>query len=61
MLKPETLAAMFAPQYQPDPRILGLGLAFFPGNTGGHTVLEHEGVVPAFTFGEAVGGAGRRG
>ncbi|MGH8838819.1 MAG: serine hydrolase domain-containing protein, partial [Jiangellaceae bacterium] len=49
VLKPETLAAMFAPQYQPDPRIPGLGLAFFRGNTGGRTVLEHQGVVPAFT------------
>jgi hypothetical protein len=49
VLKPETLAAMFAHQYQPDPRIPGLGLAFFRGNAGGRTVLEHQGLVPAFT------------
>jgi CubicO group peptidase (beta-lactamase class C family) len=49
VLRPTALAAMFAPQYQPDPRIPGLGLAFFRGTAGGHTVLEHQGVVPAFT------------
>jgi hypothetical protein len=49
VLEPETLAAMFAPQYQPDPRIPGLGLAFFRGNAGGHPVVEHQGLVPAFT------------
>jgi CubicO group peptidase (beta-lactamase class C family) len=49
VLKPHTQATMFAPQYQPDPRIPGVGLAFFRGNTGGHTALEHQGVVPAFT------------
>ena len=49
VLKPATLATMFEPQYQPDPRIPGLGLAFFRGIAGGHAVLEHQGVVPAFT------------
>jgi CubicO group peptidase (beta-lactamase class C family) len=49
VLKPETMASMFAAQYQPDPRIPGLGLAFFRGTAGGHRVLEHQGVVPAFT------------
>ena len=49
VLKPSTLAQMFAPQYQPDARVPGLGLAFFRGNAGGHAVLEHQGVVPAFT------------
>jgi CubicO group peptidase (beta-lactamase class C family) len=49
VLEPATLATMFEPQYQPDPRIPGLGLAFFRGNAGGHAVLEHQGVVPAFT------------
>ena len=28
VLKPATLASMFAPQYQPHPRIPGMGLAF---------------------------------
>lgn len=49
VLKPATLATMFERQYQPDPRIPGLGLAFFRGSAGGHAVLEHQGVVPAFT------------
>jgi CubicO group peptidase (beta-lactamase class C family) len=49
VLKPSTLAQMFAPQFQPDPRVPGLGLAFFRGNAGGHAALEHQGVVPAFT------------
>lgn len=48
MLKPDTLATMFAPQYQPDPRIPGMGLAFFRGDSGGHLVVEHEGILPGF-------------
>ena len=48
VLKPETLAMMFAPQYQPDPRVPGLGLAFFRGDLGGHAVVEHQGVLPGF-------------
>lgn len=46
VLRPQTLAAMFAPQYQPDPRLPGLGLAFFRARLGGHTVVEHQGVLP---------------
>ncbi|HXV94414.1 MAG TPA: serine hydrolase domain-containing protein [Pseudonocardia sp.] len=49
VLEPSTLATMFQPQYRPDPRVPGLGLAFFRGTAGGHAVLEHQGVVPAFT------------
>ena len=30
-LQPETLATMFQPHYQPDPRIPGMGLGFFRG------------------------------
>ncbi len=48
ILKPATLATMFEPHYQPDPRIPGMGLAFFRGNAGGHPVIEHQGVVPGF-------------
>jgi CubicO group peptidase (beta-lactamase class C family) len=48
VLKPVTLAAMFEPHYQPDPRIPGMGLAFFRGNAGGHPVVEHQGIVPGF-------------
>jgi len=49
VLKPETLASMFAPQYQPDPRLPGVGLAFFRGEIGGHLVVEHDGLVPGFS------------
>jgi CubicO group peptidase (beta-lactamase class C family) len=49
ILHPETLASMFAPQYRPDPRIPGMGLAFFRDEVGGHLVVEHEGLVPGFS------------
>ncbi len=49
VLEPETLASMFAPQYQPDPRLPGVGLAFFRGEVGGHLVVEHDGLVPGFS------------
>ena len=39
---------MFAPQYRPDPRIAGLGLAFWRVDGGGHTVVEHQGTLPGF-------------
>jgi CubicO group peptidase (beta-lactamase class C family) len=48
ILKPETVAMMFEPHYQPDPRIPGMGLAFFRVNLGGHPAVEHQGVVPGF-------------
>ncbi|MGZ4621307.1 MAG: serine hydrolase domain-containing protein [Blastococcus sp.] len=48
VLSPATQAAMFAPQYRPDPRIPGMGLAFFRGRADGHAVVEHGGVVPGF-------------
>jgi CubicO group peptidase (beta-lactamase class C family) len=49
ILKPETLASMFAPHYQPDPRLPGVGLAFFRRDLGGHLVAGHDGLVPGFT------------
>jgi CubicO group peptidase (beta-lactamase class C family) len=49
ILQPQTLASMFAPQYRPDPRIPGIGLAFFRGEVGGHLVVEHEGLLPGFS------------
>ncbi len=49
ILRPETLASMFAPHYQPDPRLPGVGLAFFRRNLGGHLVAEHDGLVPGFS------------
>jgi CubicO group peptidase (beta-lactamase class C family) len=48
ILKPETLAGMFAPHYQPDPRLPGIGLAFFRHDLGGHLVVGHNGLVPGF-------------
>jgi CubicO group peptidase (beta-lactamase class C family) len=48
ILKPETLAMMFQPHYQPDPRIPGMGLAFWRADLSGHLAVEHQGVVPGF-------------
>jgi hypothetical protein len=48
VLKPATLATMFEPHYQPDPRIPGIGLAFFRANLGGHRTVEHDGILPGF-------------
>lgn len=48
VLKPETLATMFAPHYQADPRVPGMGLGFFRGNLGGHPLVEHQGILPGF-------------
>ena len=49
ILQPETLTSMFAPHYQPDPRLPGVGLACFRHNLGGHLVAEHDGLVPGFS------------
>jgi hypothetical protein len=48
VLKPATLATMFEPQYRPDPRIPGIGLAFFRGSAGEHEYVEHQGTIPGF-------------
>lgn len=48
VLKPATVAMMFAPQYQPDPRIPGMGLSFFRADLGGHLAVEHDGILPGF-------------
>jgi CubicO group peptidase (beta-lactamase class C family) len=48
VLKPETLAVMFAPQYQPDPRLPGVGLAFYRRDVGGHLIVEKDGLVRGF-------------
>jgi CubicO group peptidase (beta-lactamase class C family) len=48
VLRPESLAAMFAPHYQPDPRVPGIGLAFFRQTLGDHLVVEHDGILPGF-------------
>ena len=48
VLKPATVASMFEAQYQPDPRISGMGLAFFRVDLGGHASVEHQGTLPGF-------------
>jgi len=48
VLKPSTLASMFRPQYQPDPRVPGIGLAFSRASVGGHSTVEHGGILPGF-------------
>jgi CubicO group peptidase (beta-lactamase class C family) len=48
VLEPATVASMFEPHYQPDPRIPGIGLAFFRADLGGHLAVEHQGVHPGF-------------
>ena len=48
VLKPSSMATMFAPHYQPDPRVPGVGLAFFRSDAGGHLAVEHGGILPGF-------------
>ncbi|MCP2293549.1 serine hydrolase domain-containing protein [Nocardia amikacinitolerans] len=48
VLESDTLAMMFAPHYQPDPRVPGMGLGFFRGSAGDHRVVEHQGILPGF-------------
>ena len=48
VLTPETLALMFQPHYQTDPRIPGVGLGFFRDEIGGQPVIEHQGILPGF-------------
>ena len=48
ILQPETVALMFEPHYQPDPRIPGMSLAFWRVDLGGHPAVEHQGVLPGF-------------
>lgn len=48
VLRPETLATMFAPHYQPHPRLPGMGLSFFREEMGGHRVVSHDGILEGF-------------
>ena len=47
VLRPETLAEMMSPQYSVDPRVPGMGLAFWLGHLGEHRVAGHDGNVPS--------------
>jgi CubicO group peptidase (beta-lactamase class C family) len=48
VLQPATLASMFQPHFQPDPRLPGMGLAFEAGEEGGHRTAGKTGVVSGF-------------
>ena len=48
VLRSETLAMMFAPQFQPHPLVPGMGLGFDRLNAGGHLVIGHGGILPGF-------------
>jgi CubicO group peptidase (beta-lactamase class C family) len=48
VLQPETLASMFQPHFQPDPRLPGMGLGFEPGEESGHRTVGKTGIVSGF-------------
>lgn len=48
VLAADTLTEMFAPHHQPDPRLAGMGLAFFRGEVGGHRTVGHDGIWKGF-------------
>jgi CubicO group peptidase (beta-lactamase class C family) len=51
ILEPATLAVMLDTHFQPDPRVPGIGLAFFRGEVGGHRTAGHDGILPGFNAG----------
>lgn len=48
VLQPATMASMFAPHFQTDPRVAGFGLGFWRSTVGGHRAIWHEGTLPGF-------------
>jgi CubicO group peptidase (beta-lactamase class C family) len=48
ILTPPALEMMFANQFQTDPRLPGVGLAFFRADVGGHRIVVHDGILPGF-------------
>ena len=48
VLRPETLAEMMSLQYSVDPRLPGMGLAFWLDHQGTHRVAGHDGNNPGF-------------
>ncbi len=48
VLKVETLASMFEPHFQLDPRLPGMGLAFELGEESGHKTIAKAGIVSGF-------------
>jgi CubicO group peptidase (beta-lactamase class C family) len=48
ILERDTLTTMFAPHFQPEPRVPGMGLGFDRNPAGGHLVVGHGGILPGF-------------
>lgn len=48
ILRPETMAIMFEPNYQTDHRLPGFGLGFYRTELGGLPAVEHPGILPGF-------------
>jgi CubicO group peptidase (beta-lactamase class C family) len=48
VLRPETVASLFRPHFQPDPRVPGMGLAFELGQEGNHQTVGKTGIVSGF-------------
>ncbi|HET9647344.1 MAG TPA: serine hydrolase domain-containing protein [Microlunatus sp.] len=48
ILSGSSLAAMFEPQYRPDPRVPGIGLSFWRSESDGQLIVDHGGIVPGF-------------
>jgi CubicO group peptidase (beta-lactamase class C family) len=48
VLKPASLASMFQPHFQPDPRLPGMGLAFESGEESGHKTVGKTGILSGF-------------
>jgi CubicO group peptidase (beta-lactamase class C family) len=48
VLEPETLAEMTSPQWASDPRLPGMGLAYFREDFDGHRIVWHTGGLPGF-------------
>jgi CubicO group peptidase (beta-lactamase class C family) len=48
ILRQETLQEMWSPQFSPDPRIPGMGLAFFLHDFDCHPIASHDGNLPGF-------------
>ena len=48
VLRPESVAIMFRPHFQPDPRVPGMGLAFELGEERGQRTVSKTGIVSGF-------------
>jgi CubicO group peptidase (beta-lactamase class C family) len=48
ILEPPAVQMMFDNHFQTDPRLPGVGLAFFRADEGGHRIVDHDGILPGF-------------